>query len=203
MHNQLCNLPERLDRRQGLEGLVSPVATGDTDHTGDTNSPLISTRSPVSPVSPVARTREGFRVIPEARQSERNMPARENFLESPGATGDTGDTASMKPGISPVLIEPDAPGRLSSSPSSASIGTPAAGSWRAAVPQLTDRLLAVGPQAHRRRADHDRSTLEPGSRGRGVSTKPLMSSRGCRKTGCGESVVCGRGSSSSQAGAPA
>jgi hypothetical protein len=92
MHNRLCNLPERVDQRHGLEALVSPVATGDTDHTGDTNLPVFSTRSPVSPVSPVARTREGFRSTTRFGESGRVLYARVNFSEPCGGAGDTGDT---------------------------------------------------------------------------------------------------------------
>jgi len=96
MHDRLCNLPELLDRRHGLEGLVSPVATGDTDHTGDTNLPVISMRSPLSPVSPVARTREGIRSTTRFGGSGRVLCARVNFSETCGGGGDTGDTITSR-----------------------------------------------------------------------------------------------------------
>jgi hypothetical protein len=75
---------------------VSPVATGDTDHTGDTNLPVISTRSPVSPVSPVARTREGFRSTTRFGESGRVLYARVSFSEPCGGGGDTGDTTTSR-----------------------------------------------------------------------------------------------------------
>jgi hypothetical protein len=77
---------------------MSPVATGDTDHTGDRNLPVISTRSPVSPVSPVARTREGFRSTTRFGKSARVLYARVNFSEPCGGGGDTGDTITSRTG---------------------------------------------------------------------------------------------------------
>jgi DNA modification methylase len=108
MHNGLCNLPEGLDRRQGLEALVSPVATGDPDHTGDTNVPVIAMRSPVSPVSPVARTREGFRSTTRFGESGRVLYARVNFSEPCGGAGDTGDTITSRTGEAITLRRPNA-----------------------------------------------------------------------------------------------
>jgi hypothetical protein len=86
------NLRDAIQHPHGPNRLLSPVHTGDTPPTGDTNFPLISTLSPVSPVSPVARARDGFRNSTRRNAIGRNVDARVNFSESPGATGDTGDT---------------------------------------------------------------------------------------------------------------
>jgi hypothetical protein len=110
MQNRLCNLPELLDRRRGLVGAVSPVATGDPDHTGDTNLPVISTRSPVSPMSPVARTREGFQSTTRFRESGRALYAHVNFSEPCGGGGDTGDTITSRTGETVTLRRPNVAG---------------------------------------------------------------------------------------------
>jgi hypothetical protein len=104
MHLCLCSSPEQRPSRCGLEQPVSPVSTGDRHPTGDRNSPDFSTLSPVSPVSPVARARDGFRNNSRSDTVGRNVDARLNFSESPGATGDTGDkNAAPKDGASPSL----------------------------------------------------------------------------------------------------
>ena len=201
---RLHRKPQGCDQRSARpKSAVSPVHTGDTQPTGDTNSPLISTLSPVSPVSPVARVRDGFRNSTRSNAMGRNVDARVNFSESPGATGDTGDTAARKPGIAP------APHRAGHTRPIVLVAIKCL-DRHPCCRFLARRCTAAygpatrgGPQAHHWRADYDRSTLGPGSRGRAVSTKPPMSSRGCRKSGCGESTACGRGLSSSQAGAPA
>jgi hypothetical protein len=86
------NVRNAIERPHGPNRRLSPVHTGDTPPTGDTNFPFISRLSPVSPVSPVARARDGFRNNTLRIAIGRNVDARENFSESPGATGDTGDT---------------------------------------------------------------------------------------------------------------
>jgi hypothetical protein len=110
MHNELCNLPELLDRRRALEGPVSPLATGDPDHTGDRNLPAISTRSPVSPVSPVARTREGLRSTTRFGKSGGVLYARVNFSEPCGGGGDAGDTITGRTSEALHLRRPSAAG---------------------------------------------------------------------------------------------
>jgi hypothetical protein len=104
MHLCLCSSPEQRPSRCGLEQPVSPVSTGDRHPTGDRNSPDFSTLSPVSPVSPVARAPDGFQNNSRSDTVGRNVDARLNFSESPGATGDTGDkNAAPKDGASPSL----------------------------------------------------------------------------------------------------
>jgi hypothetical protein len=110
MHSGLCDLPEVPDRRHGLEGPVSPLATGDPDHTGDRNLPAISTRSPVSPVSPVARTREVLRSTTRFGDSGRVLYARVNSSEPCGGGGDTGDTSADRTGKALHLRGPNAAG---------------------------------------------------------------------------------------------
>lgn len=116
MHTHGCEYPQPLRLRRELGRHVSPVNTGDPDHTGDTDLPFDSTRSPLSPVSPVARTREGFRSTTQFRKPGRVGYARANFSEPCGAGGDTGDTnlagwtadsAHLRP---TVLLLPDAGG---------------------------------------------------------------------------------------------
>lgn len=97
MPSRFCDSLGPLRRRCGLEGPVSPVATGDKDHSGDTNLPAISIRSPMSPVSPVARTREGFRSTAPCDASGSSESAHVNFSEPSGGGGDTGDTSTGPP----------------------------------------------------------------------------------------------------------
>jgi len=89
MHLCRCISPEQPLPRCSREQPVSPVSIGDRHPTGDRDSRLISTMSPVSSLSPVARARDGFRNNSRNDAIGRNLGARENFSESADSTGDT------------------------------------------------------------------------------------------------------------------
>jgi hypothetical protein len=103
MHSRPCDLPEPRCRPWGLKGPVSPLPTGDRNHTGDRNLPLNSMLSPLSPVSPVARAREGFRNTIRFENPGRVQYARVDFSETSGDGGDTGDRG-RGPGAEALLL---------------------------------------------------------------------------------------------------
>jgi hypothetical protein len=154
MHSRLCDLPEFLDWAQDLERPVSPLATGDPDHTGDRNLPVISMRTPVSPVSPVARTREGFRTTTRFKQSGRVLYARVNFSETCGGDGDSGDTITSRTREAPHLRRPSAtrderPGRQRLALNRTTAPIPSDGSKAAMVTPVSSELRALASHVRR------------------------------------------------------
>jgi hypothetical protein len=112
MHRRPCDLPEPRCRPWGLKEPVSPLPTGDRNHTGDRNLPLNSMLSPLSPVSPVARAREGFRSTIRFENPGRVQYARVDFSETCGDGGDTGDRGSERGGEALALRRRHATGQI-------------------------------------------------------------------------------------------
>ena len=65
------NLEDATQHLCGPRGPLSPVSTGDGHPTGDGDSRLISTMSPVSPLSPVAHARMASEQFPKRLSREK------------------------------------------------------------------------------------------------------------------------------------